>query len=125
MHIGIDTESHVGRVSRKRGPFFGTLSPFNVFNPGFVLLSGSLQDGQLLAVNDTFGGETLPSGAGILAYVEFTEVTDNGTAASIAVANSSVVSAAPEPATLALLASGFLLLGRRRLLDRRRGLSLT
>lgn len=107
------------------GPFFGSLSPFDVFNPGFVLLNGALQTGRLLAVNDTFGGATPPSGAGILAYVEFTELTDNGTAASIAVANPSAVSAAPEPATLAMLASGLLLLGRRRLLDRRRGLPLT
>jgi len=102
------------------GPFFGSLSPFNVFNPGFVLLTGGSQTGRLLAANDTLGGEMPPSGAGILAFVEFTELIESGTAASIAVANPSVVSAAPEPATLALLASGFLLLGRRSLLGHQR-----
>lgn len=103
------------------GPFFGSLSPFNVFNPGFVLLAGTAQTGQLIAVNDTFGGQAPPSGAGILAFVEFTALADNATAASITVANQAVVSAVPEPTTLALLAGGLLSLGCRRRLGRRLG----
>ncbi len=104
------------------GPFFGSLSPFNVFNPGFILLDGITleQVGQLIAVNDTFGGSLPgPSGDGILAYVEFI-TTETGTGESpITVTNTSTTSsAAPEPATLALLASGLVLLGGRRLLRR-------
>ena len=40
------------------GPFFGSLSLFNVFNPGFILLDDITleQLGQLIAANDSFGG---------------------------------------------------------------------
>jgi hypothetical protein len=104
------------------GPFFGSLSPFNVFNPGFILLDGITleQLGQLIGVNDTFGGSLPgPSGDGILAYVEFI-TTETGTGESpITVTNTSTTSsAAPEPGTLALLAGGLVLLGGRRLLRR-------
>src|SRR5260370_37851894 len=56
------------------GPFFGSLSPFNVFDPGFILLDPSTlaQIGQLIAVTDTLGGSLPgPSGDGVLAYIEF------------------------------------------------------
>jgi hypothetical protein len=103
------------------GPFFGSLSPFNVFNPGFIVLDAGLaQIGQLIAVNDSFGGDTPPSGDGILAYVEFV-TTENGNGESpITVTNTSTASAAPEPTTLILLASGLVLLGGRRPLRRER-----
>lgn len=99
------------------GEFFSSLSPFNVFNPGFILLDGSLnQLGTLLAVNDTFGG-TLPgpSGNGILAYVEFVK-TANGTGDStITVTDQSATSSVPEPTTLLLLTGGLAYLSGRGL----------
>jgi hypothetical protein len=105
------------------GPFFGSLSPFNVFNPGFILLDGATlaQLGQLIAVNDTFGG-TLPgpSGDDVIAYVEFvTTGTGSGTS-PITVQNTSTTSGVPEPTTLALLVGGLALLGARRKANTRR-----
>lgn len=102
------------------GPFFGSLSSFNVFNPGFILLDGSLQQaGTLLAVNDTFGGDLPgPSGDGILAYVEFVTVGQGDP--QIAVTSPTVTSQVPEPATLALFASGLALLGAGGLARRRK-----
>src|SRR5438067_3128411 len=106
------------------GPFFGSLSPFNVFNPGFILLDSITleQLGQLIAVNDTFGGALPgPSGDGILAYVEFI-TTARGTGTSpITVVGASTTSSAPEPSTLALFVGALVLLGARRLpgLERR------
>ena len=84
------------------GPFFGSLSPFNVFNPGFITEQPpGLQAGLLLAVNDTFGGAPPgPSGSGVLAYVEFLVIGAGNS--PIRVENSTVTSAVPEPATFAL-----------------------
>lgn len=100
------------------GPFFGSVSPFNVFNPGFIILDGvtHAQVGQLIAVNDAFGGSPPgPSGGGTLAYVEFV-TTATGTGVSpITVHNAFVESAIPEPGTLALLVSGLVLLAGGRL----------
>ena len=118
-----DLYCNFGGAGITEGPFFGSLSPFNTFNPGIIRLDiGATQIGQLIAVNDTFGGDTPPSGAGILAYVEFV-TTESGTGlSSITVTNASTMSAAPEPATLALLMSGLVLLGSTRLFrcERRR-----
>jgi hypothetical protein len=106
------------------GPFFGSLSPFNTFNPGFISLDSVTlaQLGQLIAVNDTFGGSLPgPSGNGVIAYIEFvTTATGSGTS-PITVQNGSTTSGVPEPATLALLLSGLALLGARRLTRGRRG----
>lgn len=103
------------------GEFFLNVSLFNLFNPGFILLDGSLnQIGTLLEVNNTFGG-TLPgpSGDGILAYVEFVAIgTGNST---ISVTDPTVTSSAvPEPTTLLLLTGGLALLSGRGLIKRRR-----
>jgi hypothetical protein len=106
------------------GEFFSSLSPFNVFNPGFITLDPATFDqaGLLLAVNDTFGGGLPdPSGNGVLAYVEFLVIGD-GTS-PITVENASVTSSAavPEPATLLLMTGGLLLLGAGRISRRIRG----
>src|SRR5215212_7302255 len=53
------------------GPFFGSLSPFNLFSPGVILIDGVTftQLGQLVGVSDIFGGSLPgPSGSGVLAY---------------------------------------------------------
>lgn len=106
------------------GPFFGSLSPFNVFDPGFLFLNSVTlaQLGQLIAVNDTFGGSLPgPSGNGVLAYIEFvTTVTGSGRS-PITVQNASTTSGVPAPTTLALLLSGLVLLGARRLAGSRGG----
>jgi hypothetical protein len=106
------------------GPFFGSLSPFNVFNPGFILLDSVTlaQLGQLIAVNDTFGGSLPgPSGNGVLAYIEFvTTATGSGTS-PITVQNGSAPNGVPEPPTLALLVGGLALLGARRWVNSRTG----
>jgi hypothetical protein len=116
-----DPFCNFGGTGVTEGPFFGSLSPFNVFNPGFILLDGVTlaQLGQLIAVNDTFGGSLPgPSGDGVLAYIEFvTTATGTGTS-PITVQNPSTTSAVPEPATLALLIGGLVLLGARRVTRR-------
>jgi hypothetical protein len=116
-----DPFCNFGGTGVTEGPFFGSLSPFNVFNPGFILLDSVTlaQLGQLIAVNDTFGGPLPgPSGDGVVAYIEFvTTATGTGTS-PITVQNPSTTSAVPEPATLALLIGGLVLLGARRVTRR-------
>ena len=120
-----DIYCNFGGTGVTEGPFFGSQSPFNVFNPGFILTNTvGTQIGNLLAVNDTFGGPpaTPPSGDGILAYVEFvTLVGGSGTSLiTVADAANSGAGNVPEPATLSLASSGVLLLVGRMLMLRTR-----
>ena len=95
------------------GNFFASGAPFNLLVPGFIGLDPATltQTGLLFGVNGTFGGfSPFPSGDGTLAFVEFS-IVGNGN--SIVTVNGSAVSdttAVPEPGTLALLATGMLLL---------------
>jgi hypothetical protein len=75
------------------------------------------QTGQLLGVNGFWQDPPPgPSGNGILAYVEFV-TTPNGTGTSTITVQGGSSSSVPEPATLALMSCGLLLLaasGTRR-----------
>ena len=96
------------------GDFFASGAPFNLLNPGFIDLDPTTfaQTGLLFGVQGAYGGvPPFPSGSGVLAFVEFTLLGDGTSPIEV---NGSAVSAVPEPATLALLASGLLLPCLRR-----------
>jgi PEP-CTERM motif-containing protein len=102
------------------GDFFASGAPFNLLNPGFIDLDPVTlaQTGSLFGVNGAFGGFLpLPSGNGTLAFIQFT-ILGNGD--SDITVDGSVVSAVPEPGTLALVAMGLLLPGAKRLWRRSR-----
>jgi hypothetical protein len=103
------------------GDFFASGSPFNVLNPGFIVLDPAtlMQSGLLLAVNGTFGGfPPPPSGDGVLAYVEFLRLGSGSS--PITLQDVSVIETVPEPGTLALLTTGVLMSRGRRWRNRTR-----
>ena len=104
------------------GDFFSSGAPFNVLNPGFVDLDPStfVQTGLLFGVNGAFGGvPPAPSGDGILAFVEFTQLGNGRSLISVTGTAVSDVTV-PEPATLVLLTTGLLLPRLRRGIQRTR-----
>ena len=95
------------------GDFFASGSPFNLLNPGFIDLEPTTlaQTGLLFGVNGAFGGfGPGASGDGVIAYVEFLKV---GRGPSDVTVENPTVTTVPEPATVAMLATGLLLSHRR------------
>jgi hypothetical protein len=91
------------------GTFFTSVASFTpFFDPGFIFNDQGLLDTVAGAWQDPPPG---PSGGGILAFVEFvTTQSGTGTSPITVMGGSTTSSAVPEPATLALLAGGLLLL---------------
>lgn len=96
------------------GLFFQAGAPFNVLNPGLLLLDpvDLTQRGVLLAVQGLYAGAPPPpSGSGVLAYVRF-QIVGTGNS-DIVVVGGSVPASVPEPATASLATLALLALGRR------------
>lgn len=88
------------------GGFFASGAPFNLLVPGFVDLDPVTlaQTGLLFAVHGAFGGiPPAPSGAGVLAYVQFMRLGAGDTPIDV---DGEVVTPVPEPASAALLLTG-------------------
>jgi hypothetical protein len=101
------------------GDFFSSGAP-NLFNPGFIPLSGGNQTGVLFGVTGEYQGSLPgPSGNGVLAYVEFL-VIGSGAPNIVLTDASTTSSAVPEPTTLLLLTGGLAFLSGRGLITRRR-----
>ena len=91
------------------GDFFAAGAPFNILIPGFIDLDPITLDqtGLLFGVHGEYGGfAPAPSGDGTLAYVEFVKTPTGRGDSTITVANTSLVSSVPEPATMALFIGG-------------------
>lgn len=104
------------------GDFFASGTPFNLLVEGVVELDPITfeQTGVMFAFAGAYGGfPPAPSGDGVLGYVEFRVLGDGSS--EITLTDADITSSAvPEPATLVLFTSGLLLLGARRLTNRRR-----
>jgi hypothetical protein len=99
------------------GNFFAAGAPFNLLNPGFIALDPITfaQTGSLFGVNGAFGGSPpAPSGAGSLAFVEFT-ILGSGTSPISVNGSATSLSEIPEPSTLLLVGTVMLLPYIRRL----------
>lgn len=98
------------------GDFFAAGAPFNLLVPGVIEVDVVFsQTGNLFGVEGAYGGfPPLPSGDGILAYVEFIKAPNGEGDTPIVVTDPSTTSAIPEPTTLALLAFGLLAFGAWR-----------
>jgi hypothetical protein len=102
------------------GDFFAAGAPFNLLTPGFIDLDSVTfdQTGLLFAVTGAFGGSPpVPSGNGVLAFVEFTRLGNGDSPISVDGTAISDVTV-PEPGTLALLTTGLLLPRVRRVVRR-------
>jgi hypothetical protein len=96
------------------GDFFADGAPFNLLTPGFIALDPFtlLQTGLLFGIEGAYGGLLpLPSGSGVLAYVEFVAIGIGDAAISVA---DGTVTSVPEPSTLLLLGAGLAGLYARR-----------
>ena len=99
-----------------KGDFFAAGAPFNLLVPGFVDLDPVTlaQIGHLFGVNGLFGGPSpYPSGAGIVAYVEFT-LLGNGTSPITVTGSATSAADVPEPGTGLLFVTGLALARWRR-----------
>jgi hypothetical protein len=105
----IDAYCDLFTLYTTEGDFYAAGVPFNVLNPGSVLLDLVTleQTGTLLAAQGLYGGPLpAPSGDGVLAYVRFITLGDGES--PIQVVDSVVTEAAPvpEPSTLLLVTLG-------------------
>jgi hypothetical protein len=95
------------------GEFFSSGAPFNVLNPGIVVLDPAtlMQSGVLLAAQGAYGGfPPAPSGDGVIAYIRFVgDVTS-----PITIQNPSTTSSVPEPASVLALGAALALLRLRQ-----------
>jgi hypothetical protein len=100
-----------------QGPFLASVASFPpFFDPGFIFNDLGLLDAVAAAWQDPPPG---PSGAGILAYVEFiTTGTGTGRSPITIVGAATTSTSVPEPATLILVTGGLFLLAGRRLARR-------
>ena len=97
------------------GEFFETGAPFNLLNPGIVVLDPLtlMQSGLLLAAQGAYGGfSPPPSGDGVIAYVRFIVLGDGDS--PIAVENPTTTSSVPEPASVLSLGAALVLMQARR-----------
>jgi PEP-CTERM motif len=99
------------------GPFFSSVALFPpLFDPGFILNGLGLLDAVAGAWQDPPPG---PSGAGVLAYVEFITTANGSGESPITIVGTSTTSSVPEPTTMALLLSALALLGAGHVPNRR------
>jgi len=90
------------------GEFFAAGAPFNLLIPGFIELDPVTfeQSGSLFGVHGLYGGPLPgPSGAGVIAYIQFLQLGDGGSVIDV---DDGQVTSVPEPGTAALLLAGLL-----------------
>ena len=97
------------------GEFFSSGAPFNVLNPGTVLLDPAtlMQSGLLLAAQGAYGGfSPAPSGDGVIAYIRFIVLGDGNS--PVTIEKPTTTDSVPEPASVVSLAAALSLLRLRR-----------